>query len=73
MSLLSPQSTISPAERERGLRFLLIDAAAATAIGALNSGVVLLALALHIGAADVQIGFLAAIPLLTQVLQAPTR
>jgi hypothetical protein len=31
-----------------------------------------LALALHIGASGVQIGFLAAVPLLTQVLQAPT-
>ncbi|WP_375427443.1 MFS transporter [uncultured Sphingomonas sp.] len=70
--MLSPQETITPDERERGLRFLLIDAAAATAIGALNSGVVLLALALHIGATGVQIGILAAVPLLTQVLQAPT-
>jgi MFS family permease len=70
--MLSPQPVISAEQRERGLRFLMIDAAAATAIGALNSGVVLLALALHIGATDVQIGFLAAIPLITQVLQAPT-
>ncbi|WP_375420970.1 MFS transporter [uncultured Sphingomonas sp.] len=62
---------ISPEERDRGLRFLLVDAAFATAIGALNSGVVLLALALHIGASNVQIGLLAAIPLLTQTLQAP--
>ena len=65
------QQTISPEERDRGLRFLLVDAAFATAIGALNSGVVLLALALHIGANNVQIGLLAAIPLLTQMLQAP--
>lgn len=70
--MLLPQTVITPAQRDRGLRFLMIDAAAATAIGALNSGVVLLALALHIGATGIQIGFLAAIPLLTQVLQAPT-
>lgn len=70
--MLAPQSSISPQERERAARNLLIDAAAATAIGALNSGVVLLALAIHIGATNTQIGLLAAIPLLTQILQAPT-
>ena len=66
-----PQQFIHPEERERGIRNLMIDAAAATAIGALNSGVVVLALALHVGASGFQIGLLAAIPLLTQVLQAP--
>lgn len=69
--MLQPQANISAHECERGIRFLIIDAAAATAIGALNSGVVLLALALHIGASTIAIGYLAAIPLLTQVLQAP--
>lgn len=69
--MLAPQQAVKPEEREKGIRNLMIDAAAGTAIGALNSGVVLLALALHIGASNVQIGFLAAIPLLTQVLQAP--
>jgi MFS family permease len=70
--MLAPQAEITPQQCERGLRNLLIDAAAATAIGALNSGVVLLALALHIGASNIEIGVIAAIPLLTQVLQAPT-
>lgn len=70
--MLQPQSHVTPQECARGIRFLILDAAAATAIGALNSGVVLLALALHIGASTVEIGFLAAIPLLTQMLQAPT-
>jgi len=69
--LLQPRSDIGDQERARAVTALLIDAGAATAIGALNSGVVLLALALHIGASNIQIGFLAAIPLLTQVLQAP--
>jgi MFS family permease len=69
--MLSPQEVVTPEQRKRGLRYLMVDAAAATAIGALNSGVVLLALALHIGATAVQIGFLAAVPLFTQVLQAP--
>lgn len=70
-NFLAPQGIITPEERDRGLRFLLIDAAFATAIGALNSGVVLLALALHVGASQVEIGLIAAIPLLTQMLQAP--
>lgn len=69
--MLEPQAHISASERDRGIRSLMVDAAAATAIGALNSGVVLLALAIHIGATTVEIGLLAAIPLLTQVLQAP--
>lgn len=70
-SFLAPRASISPADLDRGVRNLLLDAAFATAIGALNSGVVLLALALHIGASNVTIGILAAIPLFTQLLQAP--
>lgn len=71
-SVLAPQKVVTPQELDAGIRYLVADAAAATAIGALNSGVVLLALALHIGANNFQIGMLAAIPLLTQILQAPT-
>ena len=70
-SFLAPQAHVTAAERARAVRNLLVDAAAATAVGALNSGVVLLALALHIGASTMQVGLLAAIPLITQVLQAP--
>lgn len=69
--MFDPQDKVSEAELRRGLRYLLVDASFATAIGALNSGVVLLALALHIGASTLEIGVLAAIPLFTQVLQAP--
>lgn len=62
-----------PSEHEvrKGVRHLLWDAAFATAVGALNSGVVLVAYALHFGASNKVIGFIAAIPLLTQLLQAP--
>lgn len=70
--MLAPQKVVTPQELDTGIRYLVADAAAATAIGALNSGVVLLALAIHIGANNRQIGMLAAIPLLTQILQAPT-
>lgn len=70
--MLAPQPVVARGDLDRGIRNLLVDAAAGTAIGALNSGVVLLALALHVGATNLGIGVLAAIPLLTQVLQAPT-
>jgi len=69
--VLEPQDEVSEREVQQGLRALLVDASFATAIGALNSGVVLLALALHVGVSTVQIGILAAIPLFTQILQAP--
>ncbi len=46
-------------------------AAFATLVGALNSGVVLAAYALHLGASNAVIGVLAALPFWTQILQAP--
>ncbi|KAB8318364.1 MFS transporter [Tolypothrix campylonemoides VB511288] len=55
----------------RGERHLLYDAAFATVIGTLNSGVVLVAYALMLGAPSSVIGVLAAVPFLTQLLQAP--
>lgn len=70
--MLAPANHISDEARRHGLGWLIVDGAAATAIGALNSGVVLLALALHVGASNAQIGVIAAIPLLSQMLQAPT-
>lgn len=61
-----------PPARERDpLRPLFWDAAFATAVGSLNSGVVLVAYALYFGASNQIVGVLAAIPLLTQLLQAP--
>lgn len=68
---LAPQTVVTAEQRVRAVTNLLVDAAAGTAIGAINSGVVLLALALHIGASTVEVGLLASIPLITQVLQAP--
>jgi MFS family permease len=49
----------------------MADAAFATIVGTLNSGVVLVAYALFLGASPFVIGLLAAIPFLTQLLQAP--
>lgn len=69
--MLSPQAEISPAERDRGLRLLVLDAAFANTTAALTTGVVLTAFALHIGAGAALIGLLAALPFLTQLAQAP--
>jgi len=67
-----PRSRPSRTRAERDpLRSLFWDAAFATAVGSLNSGVVLVAYALYFGASNQVIGILAAIPLLTQLLQAP--
>lgn len=68
---LGPQMAISERELSAGIGNLVWDAAFATVVGALNSGVVLVAFALHLDANNAQIGILAAIPLLTQLLQAP--
>jgi MFS family permease len=71
MRLAATQSTITPDELEHGTRRLMFDAAFATIVGTLNSGVVLVAYALLLGASSTVIGVLAAIPFLTQLLQAP--
>lgn len=68
---LGPQATVSEAERERGLRSLIADAMFAATTAALNGGVVLAAYALWLGASNAVIGLLAAIPFLSQLLQAP--
>lgn len=68
---LAPKPHIGEADLRRGLRWLMADAAFATAVGALNSGVVLVAYALWLGAPNTVIGLLAALPFWTQFLQAP--
>lgn len=69
--LAATRPAITPDELEHGTRRLMFDAAFATIVGTLNSGVVLVAYALLLGASSTVIGVLAAIPFLTQLLQAP--
>lgn len=71
MRLASTQAEITSEQMDRGMRRLMHDAAFATVVGTLNSGVVLVAYALMLGASSTVIGVLAAIPFLTQLLQAP--
>lgn len=68
---LSPQSAVTPGEREHGLRLLVVEAAFSSGTGALTSGVILTAFALHLGASNLWIGVLASAPFLTQLLQLP--
>jgi MFS family permease len=72
MPELAPTTdAITGARLREGGRRLMLDAAFATIVGTLNSGVVLVAYALMLGASSTVIGILAAIPFLTQLLQAP--
>ena len=68
---LAPQQVLSEAERERGLRLLVIEAAFSGGAAALTSGVILTAFALHLGASNVMVGVLASAPFLAQLLQVP--
>jgi MFS family permease len=68
---LDPQALITDEEREAGLRRLVIEAAYSSGAVALTSGVILTAFALHLGASNLMIGFLASAAFLTQLLQVP--
>lgn len=71
MTALAPQAHITDDEREHGLRLLVLEAAFSSGTGALTSGVILSAFALHLGASNLWIGALASAPFITQLLQLP--
>ncbi|MDB5668451.1 MAG: transporter [Alphaproteobacteria bacterium] len=62
---------IQPSNYDIAARRLMGDAAFASIVGTLNSGVVLVAFAVYLGASPTVIGILAALPFLTQFLQVP--
>jgi len=64
---LSPDPSVSPEAMAEGQRALVRDAAFASLTGALSGGVILVAFALG----PMQIGLLAAIPLMMQAVQLP--
>jgi MFS family permease len=68
---LAPDTSITPAERARGERALVQDAAWASLAGALYGGVIQVGFALALGAGPFIIGLLAAIPLMAQASQLP--
>src|SRR5271165_1723900 len=55
----------------RGLRLVLYDALASEAMGTLTTGVFLAGFAVELGAPNLAIGALAAVPFLVQLLQIP--
>lgn len=68
---LHPQPHVTPAECERGLRLLVVEAAFSGGAAALSTGVILTAFALHLGASNAMVGVLASVPCLAQLLQLP--
>ena len=68
---LQPIAEISPAALASGQRVLVADAAWASLTSALSGGVVLVALALELGAGPQAIGLLGAIPFIAQAAQLP--
>ncbi len=72
MSEQQPQGATAPTPNyDAAARRLMGDAAFASIVGTLNSGVVLVAFAVYLGASSTLIGILAALPFLTQLLQVP--
>lgn len=69
--LLDPQPTISEAELSRGLRMLSLHSATAMGFASITTGGVMASYALSLGANNFQIGALAAIPFVMQLLQLP--
>lgn len=55
----------------RGLRMLLLDGIASQTMGVFTTGAFLVAFALHLGASNVTIGFIAAIQPFSQIIQVP--
>jgi MFS family permease len=69
--MLDPQDDVTEGDYERGLHKLVVEAAFSSGTGALTSGVIVTAFALHLGASSLFVGLLASAPFLTQLLQVP--
>jgi MFS family permease len=65
------QEKISDGELQKGLRSVVADGIMGHLMGVLTGGVFLVAIALQLGASNSQIGLLAAIPALVQIVQIP--
>lgn len=65
------QEHISEQELQRGLKSIVIDGVMSHLMGVLTGGVFLVAIGLQLGASNFQIGILAAIPPLMQLVQLP--
>ncbi|MDD5590828.1 MAG: hypothetical protein PHY18_02750, partial [Dehalococcoidales bacterium] len=66
-----PKPTISEAELASGLRWLTLEGTASLGFNSITTSGFLVAYALALGANSLQIGILAALPFLMQILQLP--
>jgi len=71
MNLLPPSQKLTQDEVEQGLSNIIFDGLTTHAFVTLTSGIFLIAFALELGASNIVIGFLAAIPPLTELIQIP--
>lgn len=71
MSLFPPTQQLTPEEVEHGLSSILFDGLTTHAFVTLTSGIFLIAFALELGASNIMIGLLAAIPPLAELVQIP--
>ncbi|HOX36077.1 MAG TPA: MFS transporter, partial [Methanoregulaceae archaeon] len=71
MNLFPPTQQLTPEEVERGLSSILFDGLTTHAFVTLTSGIFLIAFALELGASNIMIGLLAAIPPLAELVQIP--
>jgi MFS family permease len=69
---LEPKATISEEDAARGLRWMTWEGVASMGYGSITTSGFLAAFALALGANNLQIGVLAALPFLAQPLQIPT-
>lgn len=71
LSFLRPSPTITAEDTRRSLRFMTLEGAASAALLSLGSGGFMAAYALALGANNLQIGILAALPSIAQVVRLP--
>ena len=71
LALLRPSPTLTDQETGRSLRLMIWEGVASGALFSLGSGGFMAAYALALGANNIQIGILAALPFITQVAQLP--
>jgi len=69
MNFLRPIETLTENQTQSGLNLVVKESVAAEGMITLTGGTFLVAMALHLGASNFQIGLLAALPILTNVFQ----
>lgn len=69
--MFKPKPTLSEQDVARGLRFMTWESVASTGFGSITTSGILTAFALVLGANNLEIGVLAALPFLSQPLQIP--